>query len=185
MKKMLHSKTMVWIMTALSTAACTLWFPHHFLGDSQYLNSEGVFFQQTHSDCGSAALKMVFDRLGIPMEYGRLLQRLQPGPEGTTMLRIKEAAESEGLRCMGWRLSFRDLTEIPLPAVLLLRRRHFVVLEGAEAKTGIYILDPVRGRLRLSARKLRSIWEGETLLFCLPKTNGFARWFPPNATRRL
>jgi ABC-type bacteriocin/lantibiotic exporter with double-glycine peptidase domain len=171
-------KITVWIMVALSTAACALWFPHHFLGDSQYLNSEGVFFQQSHSDCGGAALKMIFDRFAIPMEYSGLLQRLRPGPEGATMLRIKQVAESEGLHCAGWRLSMRDLPAIPLPAVLLLRRRHFVVLEAVNAKAGILILDPVRGRLRLSGRKLQSIWRGETLLFCLSKTNGLSRWFP-------
>lgn len=165
-------------MTAVSVAACALWFPHHFLGDSEYLDSEGVFFQQSHNDCSGAALKMIFDRFAVPMDYDRLMRKLQPGPEGATMLRIKETAESAGLRCSGWRLSLRDLTEIPLPAILLLRRRHFVVLEAADAAAGIRILDPVRGRLKLSARKLRSVWEGETLLFSPQKANGRARWFP-------
>jgi ABC-type bacteriocin/lantibiotic exporter with double-glycine peptidase domain len=170
---------MGWIMTVTISAGCALWFPHHFLGDSQYLGREGVFFQQSHSDCGGAALKMVFDRCDIPMEYARLLNRLRIGPQGTTMLNLKQLAESEGLLCEGWRLAPHDLRSIPLPAVLLLRRSHFVVVERIDGEDGIFLLDPVRGRLRVSMRKLVSIWQGETLVFGRNGTAAkeYRRWF--------
>jgi ABC-type bacteriocin/lantibiotic exporter with double-glycine peptidase domain len=85
------------------------------------------------------------------------------------------------LLCEGWRLAPQDLRSIPLPAVLLLRRRHFVVVERVDAKDGIFLLDPVRGRLRVSMRKLLSLWQGETLVF---GRNGsvageYRRWFVP------
>jgi ATP-binding cassette subfamily B protein RaxB len=153
-------------MTAEMTETGALWFPHHFLGDTPCLGREGVFFQQSHGDCGGAALKMILEHFDIPIEYGPLWQRLQDRPEGTTMLGIKQLAESAGLLCEGWRLSPQDLRHIPLPAVLLLQRRHFVVVASVDADKGILILDPVRGRLLVSVRKLVSVWNGETLLFC-------------------
>jgi ABC-type bacteriocin/lantibiotic exporter with double-glycine peptidase domain len=161
------------------TMASILWYPHHFLDGTQYLGREGVFFQQSHSDCGGAALKMIFDYFGIPIEYGKLLQRLRTGPDGTTMLSIKQLAEAEGLLCEGWRLAARDLPGIPLPAVLLLRRNHFVVVASMRPGEGILILDPVRGRIRISVAKLVSVWKGETLLFCKPgaDANRYMRWF--------
>ncbi|MGA2262090.1 MAG: cysteine peptidase family C39 domain-containing protein [Acidobacteriota bacterium] len=176
---MKNCRLMVLIMTAAMTTTCALWFPHHFLSDTQFLGRDGVFFQQSHSDCGGAALKMIFDHFCIPMDYGLLLQRLGTGPEGTTMLSIRQVAVAEGLRCEGWRLAPRDLPAIPLPAILLLRRSHFVVLESVNAAGEILILDPVRGKLRISVQKLLSVWKGETLLFSKPGTDAdqYRRWF--------
>jgi ABC-type bacteriocin/lantibiotic exporter with double-glycine peptidase domain len=54
-----------------------------------------------------------------------------------------------------------------MPAVLLLRRDHFVVVEKVDPRD-VLILDPARGKLRLSWRKLLSSWHGETLLFYKP-----------------
>jgi predicted double-glycine peptidase len=172
-------RVMVPIMTAAMTVACALWFPHHFLSDTQFLGRDGVFFQQSHSDCGGAALKMIFSHFCIPMDYGLLLQHLGTGPEGTTMLSIRQVAVAAGLRCEGWRLSPRDLPIIPLPAILLLRRSHFVVVERVNAAEGILILDPVRGKLRISVQKLLSVWKGETLLFSKPGMDAdpYRRWF--------
>ncbi len=152
-------------MIGEATSTGALWFPHHFLGDTLCLGRDGVFFQQSHGDCGGAALKMILEHFDIPVEYSLLWQRLQDGPQGATMLSIKKAAESEGLRCEGWRLSPRDLLHVPLPAILLLHRSHFVVADNVDPVKGIVILDPVRGRLLVSVRKLASLWKGETLLF--------------------
>jgi ABC-type bacteriocin/lantibiotic exporter with double-glycine peptidase domain len=171
-------------MMTVTNGNCAVWFPHHFLGDSQCLGREGVFFQQSHDDCGGAALKMILAHFGMSVEYGPLMQRLHAGPDGTTMLSLKQLAESEGLRCEGWRLTPQDLAQIPLPAVLLLCRHHFVVISSASSHGGIQILDPVRGRLRISVRKLLSIWKGETLLFCRPDAGAgnICRWFARRRT---
>jgi ABC-type bacteriocin/lantibiotic exporter with double-glycine peptidase domain len=172
-------------MITATNGNCAEWFPHHFLGDSQYLGRQGVFFQQSHDDCGGAALKMILAHFGIPVEYGSIMQRLHAGPNGTTMLSLKQLAESEGLRCEGWRLNPQDLTQIPLPAVLLLRRHHFAVIASASLHEGIQILDPVRGRLRISGSKLVSIWEGETLLFHGSNAGAadIHRWFARRKTQ--
>lgn len=166
-------------MAALINATCALWFPHHFLGVTRCLGCDGVFFQQAHNDCAQASLKMIFDHFGIAMDYGRLLQHLATGPEGATMLSIKRLAEAEGLLCSGWRLAPQDLPGIPLPAILLLRRNHFAVMQQLNSGKGMLILDPVRGRLGISVRRLVSVWQGETLLFCKPGVgeDRHSRWF--------
>jgi len=158
-------------------SAITEGFPHHFLCGNERLGNDGVFFQQAHDDCAGAAIKMVLDFFKIPIEYGQIQQHVNPGPEGVTMLDLKRFAEAKGLRCEGWRLSLQDLTQIPLPAVLLLRRNHFVVLERCTPADGIILLDPVQGRLRLRSQNLFSVWEGETLLFCLAADEArYGRW---------
>lgn len=171
---------------SVTSATCALWFPHHFLSGTHYLGREGVFFQQAHNDCAGAALKMILDRFGIAIDYGLLLRRLQPAPEGTTMLSVKQLAEAEGLLCAGWRLAPHDLPGIPLPAVLLLCRKHFVVLDRMSSPKDILILDPVRGRLRVPPGKLLSVWQGETLLFRSRKADAarHGRWFAKRGLTR-
>ncbi len=160
------------------------WFPHHFLGESPSLGRRGVFFQQFHGDCGGAALKMILDHFDIAMDYESLWRQLQDGPGGTTMLDIKTLAESLGLCCDGWRFSVGDLLRIPLPAILLAQRKHFVVLAAINASRGALILDPVRGRVRVSLGRLMSFWQGETLLFHKPPKGFFKEGSRRCLTRR-
>ncbi len=142
--------------------------------------------QRHEWDCGVAALKMVLDHYGIPSTYDDLLHRLDSGAgAGTSMLTLKQLSESRGLRCAGWRLAAVDLCGIPLPAILLLRPGHFVVLCSISAGGEILLLDPARGRLRISSRRLHSLWEGEILLFyshgSIP--DRFQRWFGDSSSK--
>jgi len=136
--------------------------------------------QRHEWDCGVAALKMVLDHYGIQTAYDELLRRADTGTRaGTSMLALKQLSESHGLRCAGWRLAACDLRGIPLPAILLLRRGHFVVLSSISAANEVILLDPARGRLRVSLRRLRSLWEGEALLFNSHESipDSYERWF--------
>jgi ABC-type bacteriocin/lantibiotic exporter with double-glycine peptidase domain len=163
-------------MPGLIAGVQALWYPHHFLEGTEYLGREGVFFQQELNDCGGASMKMILDHFGRAIDYRRLRRQLMIGPEGTTLLNLKRLGEAYGLLCEGWRLTIQDLCRVPLPAVLLLRRRHFAVLQGFK-KTAI-ILDPVRGRLSVPPRRLASLWNGETLVFSPPGSlNGRGGWF--------
>jgi len=164
---MARRRIAVIVMISGPAAAGVLCSAVSHLAGTEYLGTEGVFFQQGVSDCGAAALKMIFDHYGIQADYGCLLQRLEINARGTAMLNMKKLANAEGLDCEGWRLASRDLPAIPLPAVLLLRRDHFVVLDQFQSGHAL-ILDPARGRLRLSLHKLLASWHGETLVFHKP-----------------
>ena len=143
------------------------------------LGGEGVVRQKYATDCGAAALQMIFSHFEIASDYEDLTLGLGVTSEGTSMLRLKHAAEARGLLCRGWRLTASDLSDIPLPAILSLRRNHFVVLDSYSPGRDLVIRDPARGRLQLSMRKLESIWGGETLLFTQPGKGpaGCERWF--------
>jgi ABC-type bacteriocin/lantibiotic exporter with double-glycine peptidase domain len=143
------------------------------------LGGEGVVWQRSDTDCGAAALKMVFNHFNIASDYQQLALGLGLASGGTTMLRLKNAAEARGLLCRGWRLAVQDLPDIPLPAIILLRRNHFVVLDSYSHDGSLFIRDPSRGRLQLTARKLESIWGGEILLFIQPgrEPPRSERWF--------
>lgn len=176
---MKHVRIFFLVLVALATVTCAVWRSFPAAGDSQYLGRDGVFFQHATTDCGGAAIKMIFDRFDIAMEYGLILQRLRPGTKGTTMSSMRELARSAGLLCEGWQLAPCDLFAIPLPAILLLRSRHYVIAETCSDPDRILILDPVRGRFRVSVRRLQAVWNGGSLLFCKPGNcaGPHGRWF--------
>lgn len=151
----------------------------HLVTGVRFVGGEGVVWQKTPSDCGAAALQMVLSHFNVASDYDDLTLGLGVTSDGTSMLRLKRAAEARGLLCRGWRLAIRDLPNIPLPAILYLRRNHFVVLDSYSPGGPIFIRDPAWGRLQLTARKLESIWGGEILLFTQPGKGpaGSERWF--------
>lgn len=153
------------LMTLVLSTVMLWWYGYRSLREVVYLGREGVFLQRSSYDCGDAALKMIFDHHQIAIAYDELLARLGNSPAGASMLSMKQLSEAKGLRCEGWRLKFEDLRRAPLPAILLLNRNHYVVLDSFTASGEPLLRDPARGRLRLSPRKLRSIWKGDTLLF--------------------
>jgi ABC-type bacteriocin/lantibiotic exporter with double-glycine peptidase domain len=145
-----------------------------------YLGREGVVMQKYAYDCGAAALKMVLDYYRISSAYDDLLHQLKTTTAtGTSMLNLKQLSERRGLRCEGWRLAPDDLHSVPLPAILFLRRNHFAVLHSFTDGGDLLLLDPSFGKLRISSRRLHSIWEGEILLFYPPGSvpDRYQRWF--------
>ncbi len=123
-----------------------------------------VVRQQKRSDCGPAALKMIFDHYGIT---GTTLAELEvatgTGPDGTSMLALKKAAEARGLAGHGLRLPVERLDDIPMPAIAHVHGDHFVVIRSAGDE--LVIDDPSLGRLRMSSSTFERSWDGVLLTF--------------------
>lgn len=152
-----------------------------YLNGTTYLGAAGVVLQRSNSDCGDAALKMVFTHFGIPTTYAEIRQQLATPPSGATMLSLRNLALQKGLLCEGWKLTIGDLRNVPLPAIVFILGNHYAVLTAFSDASDLVILDPARGRLRIPVRRFQTIWAGETLLFHKP--GGVPnRWFgaPPN-----
>lgn len=131
-----------------------------------YLGRSQVVFQRADNDCGAAALKMVFDHYRIAGSLDELARKLidHNETEGTSMLRLKEVAESAGLSAAGWRIAERDLPGVPLPSIVLLNRNHFVVLEAVDAGGDVIYADPAVGRVRMATRLFLQKSRGEMLI---------------------
>ncbi len=123
-----------------------------------------VVRQQKRSDCGPAALKMILDHHGL---VGATLAELEvatgAGPDGTSMLALKKAAEERGLAGQGLRLPVERLDDIPMPAIAHVHGDHFVVIRSAGQE--LVIDDPSLGRLRMSSRTFERSWDGVVLAF--------------------
>ncbi len=141
---------------------------YRILNGIRFLGWDGVILQRGANDCGAAALCMILEHHGISGDSGHLARELGTTEDGTTLLALKSAAERRGLSSAGWRISGRDLPEIPLPAIAFLRKGHFVVLDRVEADGSVLVRDPARGRLRMTCDSFRAAWKGQVLLFARP-----------------
>lgn len=123
-----------------------------------------VVRQQRRSDCGPAALKMVLDHWGIQdATLAELEIATGTGPDGTSLLALKRAAEERGVTSQGLRLPVQRLSEIPLPAIAHVHGDHFVVIRSIGDE--LVIDDPSLGRLRMSPRVFARSWDGVVLSF--------------------
>lgn len=123
-----------------------------------------VVRQQRRSDCGPAALKMVLDHWGIQdVTLAELEIATGTGPDGTSLLALKKAAEERGVTSQGLRLPVHRLREVPLPAIAHVHGDHFVVIRSTGDE--LVIDDPSLGRLRMNSRVFARSWDGVVLSF--------------------
>lgn len=118
--------------------------------------------QSGDTDCGPAVLMMVLDHYGLGQLTPENFETTMPvGPAGTNMLKIKQIAETYGLRGQGLRLSVERLPELRMPVVAHVFDNHFVLLRSAS--DDFVVDDPSVGRLRMSPETFDRAWDGIVL----------------------
>ena len=134
------------------------------------------FRQLDAMDCGPTCLRMIAKHYGKNYTLQSLRDRSHITREGVSMLGIADAAESIGMRSMGVRISFDQLSkEAPLPAVCHWGQNHFVVVYRVEIKSNktiVYVADPASGLLKFTKEEFVKQWgstqsQGELKGLCL------------------
>lgn len=136
-----------------------------------------VLLQMTAVECGAACLAMVLSAFGRASSVRECRDVCGGGRDGVTAGEIARAARSFGLEAHGYARADVDFAELSLPAVLHWRDNHFVVLERWSPR-GAVVVDPARGRRRLSHEEFEESVGGVVLTF----EPGQA--FAPRARRR-
>lgn len=127
--------------------------------------------QQSGADCAAASFAIIAKHHGRTFKISRLREILGTGKGGTTLLGLKQGAESLGF----WAKAFKsdrdrlnDLMEkLPLPAIIYWKGYHFVVLYGREGEKYV-ISDPGMGIRYLSRSELLKGWQGGLMLLLTP-----------------
>lgn len=115
--------------------------------------------QGEQSECGLCCLAMIMSYYKCNYEIYELRLEHSIGRDGTNLLMLKRMAEQKGFECKGFRVN--SIEDIMFPAILNVNNEHFIVAEK-KIKNFIVILDPQRGRYRLSEEdiKERNIYIG-------------------------
>lgn len=82
--------------------------------------------------------------------------------DGLSALDLVNAAERFGLPLLGVGVSPNSVADIPVPAIVLLRRKHFVILERFNRKVAT-IIDPAWGRMRVPLAMFQYLFCGVAL----------------------
>ena len=115
-------------------------------------------------ECGVASLAIILGYFGkyLPLEILRV--DCGVSRDGSNALNLLRTAKKYGLEGEGRRISYTDLFDLELPAILFWEFRHFLVLEGF-GKDCVYLNDPRAGHKTISYEELNGSFSGVVLSF--------------------
>lgn len=134
-----------------------------------FRSSFPVYKQYDAMDCGPACLRMIAKYYGKMCSLQYLRDRSHVTKEGTSLLGLRDAAESIGMiaKCALASLDYL-VSEATLPCIAHWDNEHFVVVYRAHG-SHIYVADPAHGKARYDRDLFLSHWaraddEGYVLL---------------------
>jgi ATP-binding cassette, subfamily C, bacterial len=134
-----------------------------------------LVLQYSQEDCGAACLVSVAKYYGRTFTLNRIREAIGTGQLGTTLLGLRRGAETLGFfgRSASASPEILDrLSEIPLPAIIHWRGKHWTILYGK--KNNKYIIgDPGVGIRYLSRQELMEYWQDWVILLLQPDRSRF------------
>lgn len=141
------------------------------------LRGEHVVIQHRDFSCGASSLATILryylgeevheldvinGLLEVAKEHGTLKKIIER--RGFSLLDLKGYAEALGYKSAGYRLDYKDLVDLDMPAIVPIipnGYKHFVVFRGAD-KNFVYLADPSFGNLVESVAQFKYEWYGYT-----------------------
>ncbi|MDF0552525.1 peptidase domain-containing ABC transporter [Kamptonema sp. UHCC 0994] len=134
-----------------------------------------VVLQQSEEDCGAACLASIAKYYGIIFPISRLREAVGTGQQGTTLLGLKQGAETIGFNARSVRAAPTILDQLdgaPLPAIIHWYGTHWIVLYGKQRKK-YAIADPAVGIRYISKEELIEGWTDWVCLLLEPDSSRF------------
>jgi NHLM bacteriocin system ABC transporter peptidase/ATP-binding protein len=128
--------------------------------------------QMEQVECGAAALGMVLAHFGRWVQLRELREACGISRDGASALDIVKAGRQYGVEGTGHVGEISKMEGMAVPAIVWLRRSHFVILEGARDGT-FHLNDPDGGRYSLNAHEFVEAYSGAAVSF--EKTESFER----------
>lgn len=119
--------------------------------------------QATETECGLAALAMLFSASGHHRSIRSLRTQSPVGRDGATLLQLKRLAEEEGFEARALRVGDGDYSQIPGPFLALWNGAHFLVVEKITARH-VSVADPAIGRAVYSREEFAAHADGIVLV---------------------
>jgi ATP-binding cassette, subfamily C, bacterial len=131
--------------------------------------------QHDEEDCGAACLASIAKYYGRNLTINRVREAVGTGQTGTTLLSLKQGAETLGFNARSARTSpeiLDRIDEAPLPAIIHWHGYHWVVLYGKKGNK-FAIADPAVGIRYISKKELSDSWGDWVTLLLEPDTGRF------------
>jgi len=115
-------------------------------------------------DCGAASLGMICRHFGRKVSLARIRQLCHTSTDGTSLKAICRAATELGLAARALKVSLRNLSLMPLPAIVHWESNHWMVLYDV-ADTYVKVADPALGLRKIPRKEFEGNWSGYAALF--------------------
>ncbi|MGB3508617.1 MAG: peptidase domain-containing ABC transporter [Microcoleaceae cyanobacterium] len=138
-------------------------------------NKYPVILQQSEEDCGAACLASIAKYHGRNLTINRLRESIGTNQQGTTLLGLKQGADTIGFNARSVKANPGILDQIdsaPLPAIIHWQGYHWVVLYGKQGDKYV-IADPALGIRFLSKKELAEAWGDWVCLLIEPDAKRF------------
>jgi ABC-type bacteriocin/lantibiotic exporter with double-glycine peptidase domain len=121
--------------------------------------------QHSEEDCGAACLATIAKHYGRIFTISRCREAVGTGQQGTTLLGLKQGAETLGFNARGVKASLEVLNKntTPLPAIIHWKGYHWVVLYGKRGNNYV-VADPGLGIRYLDKKWLTEAWTDGVML---------------------
>ncbi len=139
-----------------------------YVGGDKNMKKDFIVRQQDLKDCGVCCLLSIikYYKGYVPIEKLRI--DTQTSREGTTAYHLVEAAKKYGFDSFGMKLeSIDEVKDIVMPVIAHVVHEnfnHFVVIYKVTLKD-IYLMDPAKGKVKMTKKDFESIWSKNILLF--------------------
>lgn len=124
--------------------------------------------QTAETDCAPTCLAMIADYHRVDVTLADIREALDPGRDGVTAYRMKQAAPDLGLEIRAYRVAAEEILAgdvvIESPCIAHWGGDHYVVLEpGQKNRRAVTIVDPAIGRRRIVPELFRAEMSGTVL----------------------
>ena len=116
------------------------------------------------TDCGATCLKMMLDYYGIEVTLDQLIKDCNTRLIGCTAADVLRAGRLHGVDMHAYKTDLDGILKVDRPAIIWWKRKHFCVLCGVDEGGNIVIINPDRGRYRMS-KSLFKCWYSGIALF--------------------
>jgi ATP-binding cassette, subfamily C, bacterial len=148
-----------------------------------------VVRQHSEEDCGAACLAAIAKHHRRTLSISHIREIVGTGAQGTSLLGLRQGAETLGYNARSVRTSpdiLSRIREAPLPAIIHWKGYHWVILYGTRGRKYV-VADPAIGIRYLSKRELAAGWTDWVMLLLEPdavrffaqpddKVGGFGRF---------
>ena len=115
-------------------------------------------------DCGAASLGMICRHFGRKVSLSHIRQLCHTATDGTSLKALCRAATELGLAARALKVSLRNLSYMPLPAIVHWEGNHWMVLYDVEPNF-VRVADPALGLRKIPRKDFEQGWSGYAALF--------------------
>src|SRR6476660_5287764 len=136
----------------------------HFRKKKRRIRKFEHITQIDEMDCGAASLGMICRHFGRKVSLARIRQLCHTATDGTSLKALCRAAVELGLAARALKVSLRNLSVMPLPAIVHWEGNHWMVLYEVD-ETQVRVADPALGLRKIPRKEFEQKWSGYAALF--------------------